>query len=267
MVAISYYREHYERIGDLVAAYPYLMEEYERDGELRGEQVQKEVEVMRLKYDGERKARELAEINAEKAQQENYLLIVVGGLILLTLIASITIILLKVRIKYEQRKAQLIQQELDHKNQELAAYTLNFIQKNELLSELTDKVNELKDASIVKSADANKGLNQLGNIIQNSMRIDQDWENFRRMFEDIHPDFNYRLKTAYPNLGNSELKLCGLLRLNLNLKESSRILGISSDSVKTARSRLRKKLGLSTEDNLVDFLITFDGKTPAAMLN
>ncbi len=267
MTAVNYYREHYERLGDLTAAYPYLLEEYQMEGDIRGEQVQKEVEVMRLQYDSEKKARELAELSAERVEQENYLLVVGGGLVLITLIASITIILLRIRVRYEQRKTQLIQQELDHKTQELTSYTLNFIQKNELLAELTEKVNQLKSSSDVKATSADKGLTQLGNLIQNSMRIDQDWENFRRMFEDIHPDFNYRLKTAYPDLGNAELKLCALLRLNLNLKESSKILGISSDSVKTARSRLRKKLGLSTEENLVDFLIKFDGKAPAAMMN
>lgn len=267
MVAVSYYREHFERLDDLEAAYPYLMEEYEMDGEIRGEQVQKEVEVMRLQYDGEKKARELAELNVEKAEQEKYLLIVGGGLILIVLIASITILLLRLRVKNEKRKSLEIQKELDHKTQELTAYTLNFIQKNELLAELTDKVNQLKSSEEVRSTSTDKGLTQLNNLIMNSMRIDQDWENFRKMFEDIHPDFNYRLKSAFPDIGNAELKLCALLRLNLNLKESSKILGISSDSVKTARSRLRKKLGLVTEENLVDFLIKFDGKTPAEMLN
>jgi len=51
-----------------------------------------------------------------------------------------------------------------------------------------------------------------------------------------------------------------IIRLNLNLKESAPILGISPTSVKTARYRLRKKLGLSTEENLVDFLIQIDQK-------
>ena len=92
------------------------------------------------------------------------------------------------------------------------------------------------------------------------MRIDQDWENFKIMFEQVHEGFFVRLKASYPDLGNAELKLCALLRLNLNLKESSQILGISSDSVKTARSRLRKKLQLSQEDNLVDFMIMFDSE-------
>ena len=76
----------------------------------------------------------------------------------------------------------------------------------------------------------------------------------------MHDGFFKDLKQAFPEVSNAELKLCALLRLNMNLKESAKILGIAVDSVKTARYRLRKKLGLKTEDNLVDFLIQFENK-------
>ena len=58
-----------------------------------------------------------------------------------------------------------------------------------------------------------------------------------------------------PNISPSETKLAALLKLNFSSKEISNILGISTESVKTSRSRLRKKLGLTREDNLVDFLM------------
>ena len=58
-----------------------------------------------------------------------------------------------------------------------------------------------------------------------------------------------------PDLGNADLKLCALLKLNLNTKESANILGISQESVKTARYRVRKKLNLAREDNLVSYLM------------
>jgi len=97
-------------------------------------------------------------------------------------------------------------------------------------------------------------------MITDSFRIDQDWENFKLMFDEVHPNFFVVLKERYPDLGNAELKLSALLRLNMNLKESSKVLGISPDSVKTARYRLRKKLNLEHDHNLVDFFISFDSK-------
>jgi DNA-binding CsgD family transcriptional regulator len=51
------------------------------------------------------------------------------------------------------------------------------------------------------------------------------------------------------------LRLCSLLKLNLSSQEIATILGISTDSLRIARYRLRKKLDLDKNDNLVGFLI------------
>ena len=261
-VAYSSYRGYYERNKDFEQAYHYLDMEYELDGRIRGKQVQEEVEVVNLKYEGEKKARQLAVLENEKAQKQYYLRIAIVLGVAILIAAVLVISLLRLKVKNARLKESELKNELEHKSKELASYALNFIQKNELLNELTEKVNQLKNESPESSV---KGLNQLNNMINGSMRIDQDWENFKMMFEEIHGNYFVRLKDSYPDLGNAELKLCALLRLNLNLKESSRILGISSDSVKTARSRLRKKLNLKTEENLVDFLIQFDSKTKHKM--
>ena len=142
----------------------------------------------------------------------------------------------------------------------MTSYALNFIQKNELIVQFSDKIEEIKKQA---PGDVASELNRVRKLLDDSSRIDNEWENFKMMFEEVHKGFFTAIKTQYPEIGSAELRLCALLRLNMNLKESSRILGISSDSVKTARYRLRKKLGLATEDNLVDFLMRFDQKMVA----
>lgn len=257
-VAASYFKEHYMRQNQFEKAVEYLEREYELDKEIRGEQVQEQIEVLTLKYEDEKKAKQLNALEAERSEQRLYLIISILGAILVLSVAFFIVWTLRNRERAAQRRAQALKERLDQKSKELASYALNFIQKSELLDELTVKVNELKDISSDKM---HRGLNQINNMIGGSMRIDQEWETFRLMFEEVHAGFLMRLKEEYPDLSNADQKLCALLRLNMNLKESSRILGISSDSVKTARSRLRKKLGLKTEENLVHFLITFDTKT------
>jgi DNA-binding CsgD family transcriptional regulator len=42
--------------------------------------------------------------------------------------------------------------------------------------------------------------------------------------------------------------------MKMNIKEASAVLNIEPDSVKTARYKLRKKLGLSPERDLVEFI-------------
>jgi DNA-binding CsgD family transcriptional regulator len=72
----------------------------------------------------------------------------------------------------------------------------------------------------------------------------------------VNKHFYTRLKQNYPEISANDLKICALIKLNLSIKEMAAILNISPDSVKTARHRLRKKLQLSTEENLTDFILT-----------
>lgn len=86
-------------------------------------------------------------------------------------------------------------------------------------------------------------------------KIDDNWEHFAHHFDKVHNDFLIVLKSRYPNLTPSELKLCAYLRMNLSNKEIAQLINISTRGVEIARYRLRKKLGLTKEVNLFEFLL------------
>ena len=141
---------------------------------------------------------------------------------------------------------------LSFKNKELTSYTMNFIHKNELLDELRKKLEKLKkqvDASLTKE------LNTVLRLVQTNQNIDKDWEDFKRTFENVHHNFFSQLLARCPELSPTELKLCALIKLNLDPKEVASMLGISPESVKTSRYRLRKKLALPQEQSLTDFMM------------
>ena len=87
-------------------------------------------------------------------------------------------------------------------------------------------------------------------------RLDQDrnWEEIRRMFEDLHPDFVPSLKQQFPDLSKAEVRLAALYKMELSKEEMIEFLAISPDSFKMARYRLRKKLGVDDEDSLKTIL-------------
>jgi len=145
------------------------------------------------------------------------------------------------------------QQALAFKNKELTAYTVNFIRKNELIEELKQKIISLKNASQQPQTE----LNTLLNLVQQNTSIDRDWDDFKRTFENVHHNFFGKLLTRYPDLTPAELRLCALICLNLSAKEMASLMGISPDSVKTARYRLRKKFGLTQEQGLDEFVLRF----------
>ena len=92
-----------------------------------------------------------------------------------------------------------------------------------------------------------KILGELHRDIKQHANIDRNWEDFKRYFEEVHTDFYNNLKLKHPDLSPNDLKICSLTRLNLNIKETASILGISPESAKTAPLQAPKKVGIITE--------------------
>ncbi|HEY1039191.1 MAG TPA: hypothetical protein VGF30_07285 [Bacteroidia bacterium] len=151
-------------------------------------------------------------------------------------------------IKEQQRiKEQQLKNEIEFKESQLSAMTLQMFQKNELMQELKEQLEKNKEAA--NDASLNK-------IINKGFNHDKEWQDFNKHFESINKNFYAHLKQAYPDISPNDLRLCALIKLNLSIKEMAGILNISPDSVKTARYRLRKKLQLNTEDNLTEFILS-----------
>jgi DNA-binding CsgD family transcriptional regulator len=103
-----------------------------------------------------------------------------------------------------------------------------------------------------------KAISEIKNIIKrlsDDENVDQEWDQFSKYFDKVHSDFVSALKQQHPSLTPSESKLCIYLRMNLSTKEIAQLLNISVRGVEISRYRLRKKLQLSKEQNLFDYLI------------
>ncbi len=161
----------------------------------------------------------------------------------------------KSELENQLLKQKELEQQLHFKNKELTSYALNFIQKNEFLEKLQGIIKEIKRTSAKTRTLA---LDQLESIVKQQQNLDKNWNDFKIHFEQVHTDFLKNLKNQFPNLSANDLKVAALTRLNLTIKETSGILGISPESVKTARYRLRKKLDLEREDDLLSFLVKVD---------
>jgi DNA-binding CsgD family transcriptional regulator len=71
---------------------------------------------------------------------------------------------------------------------------------------------------------------------------------------NLDQQFSARLLLAHPGLTPYEIKLCTLLWKNHSSKEIAGALNITIGSVNTARYRLRKKLTLPREIDLIIYL-------------
>ena len=153
----------------------------------------------------------------------------------------------KKRLKNEKElEAQQAKEIIRIKNQELTGSTLQIIAKEELLSDLKD------DLTTLYKQNPSKSIHKL--IKDININNDQSWLDFEKRFTAVNNDFYHNLKTRFPTLKPYDLKVCALIKLDFSGKEMARLLGISPESANTARYRMRKKLSLNKNDNLVAFM-------------
>lgn len=99
----------------------------------------------------------------------------------------------------------------------------------------------------VNAADIESRTEQINRLIK--MIKDNDGS-FYIVFKEVFPEFQKKLLYFHPNLTGSDLELCAYLKLNLQTKEIAIYKKNSVSSVDNRKSRLRKKLKLSSETNL-----------------
>ncbi len=145
-------------------------------------------------------------------------------------------------------KNKHLKKEFKNKSNELAAATLSIIKKNELLSRVKEQ--------LISNVEEKESVKSIITVIDKSLKQQDDWELFKEAFNNADRDFLKKLKKAHPNLSPNDIRLCAYLRLNLSSKEIAPLLNISVRSVEIKRYRLRKKMHLSHDANLVDYILT-----------
>lgn len=168
----------------------------------------------------------------------------------------------KMKLLNEQAKAEIVQltneklqSEIDSKNVELAKNTMAIMRKNELLIELKSELEKQKEELGYRLP--GRYYENLNRILDHGISSDHEWEMFEHLFDQAHQNFFKRLKVDYPDLTPSELRLCAYLKLNLSSKEIAPLLNITIRGVEEKRYRLRKKMNLSSEQGLTDFIMSF----------
>jgi DNA-binding CsgD family transcriptional regulator/ligand-binding sensor domain-containing protein len=150
-------------------------------------------------------------------------------------------------------QTEKLQAELESKNRELSNSAMSLAYKNELLQKLSDELLKIKDENGRKIP--LEHISKVQKVINEGMNDERDWNLFEKSFNEAHENFFKKLKAQHPELVPNDLKLCAYLRMNMSSKELSSLLNISLRGVEIRRYRLRKKLNVPHDKNLVEFLI------------
>ena len=166
----------------------------------------------------------------------------------------------KLRHKQEEKERELIklkneklEVEVAFKSKELANSTMSIINKNEVLIDIKDLISNQKTQLGTRYPE--KYFNELIRKIDNNISTHDDWKIFDTNFEQAHEEFTKKLKANYDELTPKDLRLCAFLRMNLSSKEVAPLLGISIRGVENHRYRLRCKMNLQHDDNLIEVIL------------
>jgi tetratricopeptide (TPR) repeat protein len=183
------------------------------------------------------------------------------SLLSICLILSFTIIWLVYKRHIESKskaihEKAISRQEIDSltenlqlKDRELASKTLYITQKNNLLQKLINELDELKE----EPGKTRFKIDRLQHELKTELSPNA-WKEFEVQFNEVHPNFQTILLEKFPELSPTERRLCAFLRLDMNTREICSLTGQSFKSIEVARTRIRKKMGLSHEDNLSNFI-------------
>jgi DNA-binding NarL/FixJ family response regulator len=151
-------------------------------------------------------------------------------------------------------KQTSLEQELDYKSYELMLTIRYLIHKNEILTELQNEINDIKNHS---SKYPIKNLKSMERIISEGLDTQtDDWKNAMSSLKLSQQGFFKKLMEQFPHLTTNDLRLCSYLRMNFSTKEIARLLNNSTRAVEISRYRLRKKMNLNHDVNLTEFLMS-----------
>ena len=165
-----------------------------------------------------------------------------GGIVMLTIIFVSVFSMLFYRYGKEKQiqlqKQKLSTEQLASANAQLNLFLDNLKEKNKLLDKMSFELEQTNQRNPEVIAQTNAYLD---NLRKSVILTDENWCDFKEIFEKIHPNFFSELLQHYSELSPAETKLVVLQKLEMPTKEMANTLGISSDSIKKAKYRLKKK--------------------------
>ncbi len=154
------------------------------------------------------------------------------------------------RVKHEKELEKMKREQLER---ELSNTTLQLLAQTEALAEFREGI-----LAVVRKAPPTEPI---ARELREKLKVlpckSIDWDLFETQFKAAHPEFKLKLLETYPDLTKMEVRVCTLVRMNLKSEDISRLTCLSERNIENHRYRIRKKMNLSTDQNLPELLNTF----------
>ena len=257
-----------EKMLRIDSAYKYLKLHKIYSDSVMNENAIEKITQLQLEYDFAKKIseRELAQsIKDANQQRQEYIYIIAIVLVIFVAIVGFLLYLnqknktrqsrlkrMNLELERENltQKLDLNRKELEYKNKELTTNIMYLTKKTGMITNIAKELQKAKFDFEGENRDT------IENVIRQleDTSSDDTWKEFEVRFQDVHTEFYDNLNKELPDLTPNEKKLCAFLKLNMSTKDISAITHQSVKSLTMARYRLRQKLNLDRDENLIAFL-------------
>lgn len=228
--ALYYFKKHYEVDKNLMKAnQSKILSQY---------QANLGIEVKNLRIKNLQNEREIA---------NNRFMLVGFCVIMALLIAAFFIYRYLSVVKFRKTQLELelenSKQLIQVKEEDLKTYIIDLAHKNNIISKLQEPDKEHRDIYY-----------NVSELLEQKILTDDGWDKFKKRFAEIYPDFFSKLKQSNIAVTEAEVRILVLMTLKLNGNEMANTLGISPQSVRACKMRLKKKLQISNYESVEAYL-------------
>jgi hypothetical protein len=244
------------RKHDMASAYRYLDSSVFYKDSISRRNDAKMVAQVEGKIETEKHLAELKLVESERSRQ-----VLLRNFIVVALVLVLVIVFQSLRrLRLKQRKDQQIftiekkraEEEIRNAEGQLSSYIESVREKSNLIEQFKEEIQRLQSPANTPGQPEQQEI--LEKLHYATILTEEDWTNFKNMFVKVHKDFFVRLKEKYPDLTQAETRFLSLTKLGFSVNEMANTLGISPDSVRKTRLRLRKKLNLAEHIILEDII-------------
>lgn len=142
---------------------------------------------------------------------------------------------------------------------ELRYVTKSILEKNEMLKSIKKDVNYVSKF-VSESPELKHAINPLVLKLEDATSENNDWSKFQYTFKKAYPGFIEQFSKTNSTLSVQDLRLSIYLRSGHTTKEIANLTGLSVRSIESRRHRLRKKLDLDKETDLITYIMGISTK-------
>ena len=214
------------------------------------------IHELTMRYQNQEKEKSLKATiqRAEQVKRYNILLTTFAGIIIILLVLSLYLVRQGNRknVAFKEEQLQNVRKELEIRQEQLITFTQQLADRSRVIQKLESQIQGKPDSSFEPEDE-----HAFDHLLQMKILTDEDWRVFRLQFDQAFPGLMLRLHARYPFLTGAEQRIFLLIRLCSDTREIADLLGISTESVRKAKYRLKKKLGLSENTAIDDFIRKF----------